>query len=55
MLRAVLNGSWRWHPAKQQLYGHLPPVTKIIQVNEPDLQDTDEEAIYFCEPLHMDE
>ena len=27
MLRAILNKSWRQHPAKQQLYSHLPPIT----------------------------
>ena len=32
MLRAILNKSWRHHPTKHQLYGHLPPVTKTIQV-----------------------
>ena len=32
MLRAVLNKSWRQHPTRLQLYGHLPPITKIIQV-----------------------
>ena len=32
MLQAILNKSWRQHPTKQQLYGHLPPVTKSIQV-----------------------
>ena len=31
MLRAILNNSWRQHPIKHQLYGHLPPVTKTIQ------------------------
>ena len=25
MLRAILNKSWRQHPTKQMLYGHLPP------------------------------
>ena len=25
MLRAVLNKSWRQHPTRHQLYGHLPP------------------------------
>ena len=24
--------SWRQHPTKQQLYGHLPPITKTIQI-----------------------
>ena len=32
MLRAVLSKSWRRHPTKQQLYGHLPPISKIIQI-----------------------
>ena len=32
MLRAVLNMSWRQHPTRHQLYGHLPPITKTIQV-----------------------
>ena len=32
MLRAILNKS-RWqHPTKHQLYGHLPPISKTIQV-----------------------
>ena len=31
MLRAVLK-SWRQHPTRHQLYGHLPPITKTIQV-----------------------
>ena len=32
MLRAILNRSWGQHPTKQQLYGHLPPVAKTIQI-----------------------
>ena len=32
MLRAILNKSWRQHLTKHQLYGHLPPITKTIQV-----------------------
>ena len=32
MLWAILNMSWRQHPTRHQLYGHLPPITKIIQV-----------------------
>ena len=32
MLRAILNKSWRQHPTRCQLYGHLPPITKTIQV-----------------------
>ena len=32
MLRAALNKSWRQHPTRHQLYGHLPPITKTTQV-----------------------
>ena len=32
MLRAILNKSWRQHPTRHQLYGHLPCITKTIQV-----------------------
>ena len=32
MLRAILNKSWRQHPTRHQLYGHLFPITKTIQV-----------------------
>ena len=29
---AILNKSWQQHPTRHQLYGHLPPITKSIQV-----------------------
>ena len=32
MLRAILNKSWQQHPTRHQLYGHLPPIRKTIQV-----------------------
>ena len=32
MLRAILNKSWRQHATRHQLYGHLPSITKTIQV-----------------------
>ena len=32
MLRAILNKSRRQHHTRHQLYGHLPPITKTIQV-----------------------
>ena len=32
MLQAILNKSWRQHPTKHQLYSHLLPITKTIQV-----------------------
>ena len=28
----ILNKSWQQHPTRHQLYGHLPPITKTIQV-----------------------
>ena len=34
MLQAILNRSWHQHPTKQQLYGHLPPITKTIQIRQ---------------------
>ena len=30
--RAILNKSWRQHPTRHQIYGHLPSITKTIQV-----------------------
>ena len=32
MLQAILNKSWWQHPTRHQRYGHLPPITKTIQV-----------------------
>ena len=60
MLRAVLNKSWRQHPTRHQLYGHLPPITKLYKLDEPDTRDTAGEArtsswvMYSCGPPHMD-
>ena len=31
MLRAILNKSWRQHPTRDLLYGHLPSIPKTIQ------------------------
>ena len=31
ILRAILNKSWRQHPTRHLLYGHLHPITKTIQ------------------------
>ena len=31
MLQAILK-FWKQYPTKQQLYGHLPPITKTIKV-----------------------
>ena len=32
MLPAILNKPWRQHSTKQQLYGHLPPISKTIKI-----------------------
>ena len=32
ILRAVMNKFWKQHSTKQQLYGHLPSISKTIQV-----------------------
>ena len=34
ILQAILTKSWRQHPTKQQLYGHLPHITKTIKVRQ---------------------
>ena len=34
MLREILTKSLRQHPTKQQLYIHLPPITKTIKVRQ---------------------
>ena len=34
MLRAILNKSWQQHPTRHQLYGHLSPIMKTIQVRQ---------------------
>ena len=34
MLQAIFNKSWRQHATKHQLYGHLPPIMKTIQVRQ---------------------
>ena len=31
MTLAILNKSWRQHPTRHQLYGHLPPIARTIQ------------------------
>ena len=32
MLWAILNKSWKQHPTKHRLYGHLPPISKTAQI-----------------------
>ena len=33
MLQAILNKSWKQHPTKHQLYGHLSPITKKYPIS----------------------
>ena len=40
MLRAILNKSWQQHPTRHQLYGYLPPITKLYKLDEQYMQDT---------------
>ena len=40
MLWTLLNKSWRQHPTKQQLYGHLPPSRKLFRSDESYMRDT---------------
>ena len=34
VLHTVLNKSTKLHTTKQQLYGHLPPISQTIQVRQ---------------------
>ena len=43
ILCAISNKSWQQDSTKQQLYGHLPPITQTIQ-DEHDMLGTDGEA-----------
>ena len=36
ILREIFNKSWRQYSTKQQLYSHLPSITKTIQVKKKD-------------------
>ena len=53
ILRAILN-SWRQHPTKQQLYGHLPPSRKLSKLDKPGMQDIAGEMTYSFGPLKHD-
>ena len=58
ILRKLLNNSWRHHPTKQQLYGHLPSITKTIKIKRTkhaghSWRSRDE--LISDVPLHMDE
>ena len=44
ILRVILNKSWRAHPTKQQLYGHLPPMNQTCRT----LLEKQERAHKWC-------
>ena len=56
MLQAILNKSWRQHPTRHQLYCHLPPITKTIQVRRTrhaGQARTNSSMMYSYGPPHM--
>ena len=53
MLQAILNKSWWQHPTRHQLYGHLPLVTKTIQVRRTGEARTNSSVMYSYGPPHM--
>ena len=58
MWRAILNNSWRQHPTRHQLYDHLPPITKTIQVRRTRHAGhcwKSREGMYSYGPPHMAE
>ena len=60
ILRALLNKSRRQHHTKQQLYGHLPPITKTIKIRRTRhakryCRSRDELVRHSCGPLHRDD
>ena len=55
MLWAILNKSWRQHPTKHQLYGHLSPITKTIMQDIVGEIGKSSLGMYPCGHLQMDE
>ena len=53
-LRAILNKFWRQHQTKQQLYGHLPPITKTIKIRRHCWRRMDEliSDVFLWTPSH---
>ena len=59
LLRAILNKSRKQHLTKQQLYWHLPPISKTIQARwtrhvEHYWRSKNKIVTFFYGPLHMD-
>ena len=55
-----MNKSWWQHPTRHQLYGHLPPITKTIQVRRTThaghcwrSKDGNSSVMYSYGPPHM--
>ena len=40
VLHAILNKSWKLDPKKQQMYGHLPPISQTVQIRQVDMLGT---------------
>ena len=40
MLGSILNKNWKQNATKPQLYDHLPPIPKTIQLDKPNMGDT---------------
>ena len=62
MLQVILNKSWKQHPTKQQQYGHLHRISRVIQVKQTRhavhyWRNKDElsEVTFSYGPLHVDD
>ena len=55
VLRAILNQSWWQNPIRHQLYGHLPPITKTIEVRRTRHARTSSQVMNSNGPRHMAE
>ena len=61
MLRALLNKSWKQHPTKHQLHGHIPPISKTIQIRRTRhprhcwRSQSELISVFSHGPLHTDE
>ena len=42
--QTVLKESWKQHRTKTQMYGHLPPISKTIQIRRTSVRGTAVEA-----------
>ena len=60
MLPAILTKPWKPHHMKQELYSHLPPISKTSKLDEHHIRDTSGESkanlniTFSYRPLHTD-